>query len=130
VNSLDKITEDLAWLAEAKEEMKIVERRVKALQQKILEAAKELKMRGKVEFNYAGKYYEASLNIDRIRIKNPTIDDLKERIRKLLPEGEQTAENADKEWKSLCVEAPMNDSVTLKEVAGPIKEEEQKKLEA
>ena len=130
MNSLNGIKEDLAWLAEAKAEQKLVEKRVKALQQKILEAAKELKLYGKIEFDYAGRHYIASLNVDRIRMKNPTIDEIKNHIRKMLPEEEQTAENAEKEWKSLCEEAPMTDSVTLKEITPPEITPETKKPEA
>lgn len=130
MNSLDKIKEDLAWLAEAKEEMKIVETRINELQQKILEAAKELKIHGRIQFSYADRHYEASINVNRIRTKRPSIDEIKTHIRKLLPEGERTAENAEKEWNSLCDEAPMKDSVTLKPIHPPVDTKPIKKLEA
>ena len=130
MNSLDKIKEDLAWLAEAKEELKLVEGRVKRQQDKILEAAKELKIHGKIQISYAGRHYEASINVDRIRTKKPSIDEIKNHICKLLPEGERTAENAEKEWNSLCEEAPMKDSVTLRPIHPPVDTKSIKKPEA
>ena len=64
-------------------------------------------------------YFEASLNIDRTRTKNPTKSEVIEQFRKMLPEGEQTVENARKVYDSLTSQASQTDSVTSKEVNPP-----------
>ena len=64
-------------------------------------------------------YFEASLNIDRTRTKNPTKSEVIEQFRKMLPEGEQTVENARKVYDSLPSQASQTDSVTSKEVNPP-----------
>lgn len=101
-------------------EIKNATTRLGHLQTQILELAKENKIFGIVKFDYAGDYFEASLNVDRTRTKLPQKDEVIEQFRKMLPEGEQTTENAKKIYDSLCDEdSPMNDSVTVKAVAPP-----------
>ena len=110
----------LSWFNETKTEIKDATVRLGSLQKQILSLAKEKKIFGIVKFDYAGDYYEASLNIDRTRTKLPTKDEVIEQFRKMLPEGEQTTENAKKVYASLCDEdSPMKDSVTIKAVAPP-----------
>ena len=110
----------LSWFNETKTEIKDAKVRLGNLQKQILRLAKEKKIFGIVKFDYAGDYYEASLNIDRTRTKLPTKDEVIEQFRKMLPEGEQTTENAKKVYASLCDEdSPMKDSVTTKPVAPP-----------
>ena len=110
----------LSWFNETKTEIKDATVRLGNLQKQILNLAKEKKIFGIVKFDYAGDYYEASLNIDRTRTKLPTKDEVIEQFRKMLPEGEQTTENAKKVYASLCDEdSPMKDSVTIKPVAPP-----------
>ena len=110
----------LSWFNETKTEIKDATVRLGSLQKQILSLAKEKKIFGIVKFDYAGDYYEASLNIDRTRTKLPTKDEVIEQFRKMLPEGEQTTENAKKVYASLCDEdSPMKDSVTIKPVAPP-----------
>jgi len=110
----------LSWFNETKTEIKDAKVRLGNLQKQILSLAKEKKIFGIVKFDYAGDYYEASLNIDRTRTKLPTKDEVIEQFRKMLPEGEQTTENAKKVYASLCDEdSPMKDSVTTKPVAPP-----------
>ena len=84
-----------------------------------IEIAKEKGLSGTVRFDYAGMYFEASLNIDRTRTKNPTKSEVIEQFRKMLPEGEQTVENARKVYDSLTSQASQTDSVTSKEVNPP-----------
>ena len=54
----------LAWHEEAKAELKNAKERKQALEKQILEIAKEKGLSGTVRFDYAGMYFEASLNID------------------------------------------------------------------
>ena len=109
----------LAWLQETKMEIKNAQERLKNLQTQILNQAKEAGVRGVVPFDYAGEYFEASLNIDRTRTKLPTKDEVIEQFRKMLPEGEQTSENAEMVYKSLETDAEMKDSVTIKGINPP-----------
>ena len=110
----------LSWFQETKMEIKNATQRLSNLQTQILNLAKEKKIFGVVKFDYANDYYEASLNVDRTRTKLPTKDEVIEQFRKMLPEGEQTTENAKKVYASLCDEdSPMKDSVTTKPVAPP-----------
>jgi hypothetical protein len=119
----------LAWHEEVKAELKSATNRKGALEKQILEIAKERGMRGAVRFDYAGMYFEASLNFDRTRTKNPNKDEVIEQFRKMLPEGEQTVENARKVYDSLTKQASMQDSVTSKAVDPPKEVFEQKELE-
>jgi len=109
----------LSWFEETKEEQKVIEARRKALEKQILDLAKEKGICGVVPFDYAGRYFEASLNIDRIRTKLPSKKEVIEQFRKMLPEGKQTAEEAQKLYDSLTSEASMTDSVTIKAVDPP-----------
>jgi len=109
----------LAWFQETKMEISNAKERQKHLQTQILNLAKEKGVRGIVNFDYAGDYFQASLNVDRTRTKLPTKDEVIEQFRKMLPEGEQTAENAKKLYESLCKDDSMNDSVTVKAVEPP-----------
>lgn len=109
----------LAWLQETKLEIKNATERLKNLQKQILSYAKENGIRGAVNFDYAGEHYEASLNIDRTRTKLPSKEEVIEQFRKMLPEGMQTVENAEKVYKSLQTDAEMNDSVTIKAINPP-----------
>lgn len=109
----------LAWFQETKMEISNAKERQKHLQTQILNLAKEKGVRGIVNFDYAGDYFQGSLNIDRTRTKLPTKDEVIEQFRKMLPEGEQTVENAKKLYESLCKEDSMNDSVTVKAVEPP-----------
>ncbi|MBK38529.1 MAG: hypothetical protein CMB45_06040 [Euryarchaeota archaeon] len=109
----------LAWHEEAKAELKNAKERKQALEKQILELAKEKGMSGAVRFDYAGMYFEASINIDRTRTKNPTKSEVIEQFRKMLPEGEQTVENAREVYDSLTSQASQTDSVTSKEVNPP-----------
>ena len=109
----------LAWFQETKMEISNAKERQKHLQTQILNLAKEKGVRGIVNFDYAGDYFQASLNVDRTRTKLPTKDEVIEQFRKMLPEGEQTAENAKKLYESLCKDDSMNDSVTIKAVEPP-----------
>lgn len=111
----------LAWFNETKLEIKVSQERLKRLQTQILSAAKEEGISGVVDFDYAGRHYQARLNIGRSRTKLPTKDEVIEQFRKMLPEGEQTVENATKLYESLCKEDSMKDSVTTKEVDPPKK---------
>ena len=121
----------LAWHEEAKLELKNAKDRKGALEQQILALAKEKGLRGAVNFDYAGEYFQASLNFDRTRTKNPNKDEVIEQFRKMLPEGEQTVENARKVYDSLTKQASMNDSVTSKAVDPPkeVIEERKKNFE-
>lgn len=109
----------LAWFQETKMEISNAKERQKHLQTQILNLAKEKGVRGIVNFDYAGDYFQASLNVGRTRTKLPTKDEVIEQFRKMLPEGEQTAENAKKLYESLCKDDSMNDSVTVKAVEPP-----------
>ena len=109
----------LAWHEEAKAELKTVTDRKKALEKQILELAKKEGISGEIAFNYAGRYFKANINIDRTRTKLPTKDEVIEQIRKMLPEEEQTVDNARKVYEGLTKQAPMSDSVTTKEVEPP-----------
>ena len=109
----------LAWLQETKLKVKNATERLKNLQKQILSYAKENGIRGAVNFDYAGEHYEASLNIDRTRTKLPSKEEVIEQFRKMLPEGMQTVENAEKVYKSLQTDAEMNDSVTIKAINPP-----------
>ena len=109
----------LAWHEEAKVELKTVTDRKKALEKQILELAKKEGISGEIAFNYAGRYFKANINIDRTRTKLPTKDEVIEQIRKMLPEEEQTVDNARKVYEGLTKQAPMSDSVTTKEVEPP-----------
>ncbi len=109
----------LSWFNETKMEIKIAQQRLKNLQKQILDHAKANNIRGTVDFDYAGDYYQATLNIDRTRTKLPSKDEVIEQFRKMLPEGMQTTENAEKVYKSLETDADMNDSVTIKAVNPP-----------
>jgi len=109
----------LAWLQETKMEIKNAQERLKSLQTQILNNAKENGISGAVNFDYAGEYYQANLNIGRTRAKLPSKDEVIEQFRKMLPEGEQTVENAEKVYKSLVTDAEMNDSVTIKAINPP-----------
>ena len=109
----------LAWHEEAKAELKNAKERKLALEKQILEIAKEEGIHGAVRFDYAGMHFEASLNIGRTRTKNPTKSEVIEQFRKMLPEGEQTVENARKVYDSLTSQASQTDSVTSKGVDPP-----------
>ena len=109
----------LAWHEEAKAELKNAKERKQALEKQILEIAKEKGLSGTVRFDYAGMYFEASLNIDRTRTKLPTKDEVIGQFRKMLPEGKRTVEEARKVYDRLTKQAPMSDSVTTKEVEPP-----------
>ena len=109
----------LAWLQETKLEIKNANERLKNLQKQILSYAKENGVHGAVNFDYAGEHYQASLNVDRSRTKLPSKEEVIEQFRKMLPEGMQTVENAEKVYKSLQTEAEMNDSVTIKAINPP-----------
>lgn len=101
-------------------EIKAATERLGNLQTQILGLAMEKKIFGVVNFDYAGDYFQASLNVDRTRTKLPKKDEVIEQFRKMLPEDKQTTENAKKIYTSLCDEdSPMNDSVTIKPVAPP-----------
>lgn len=115
----EKLESLLSWFEETKEEQKVIEARRKALEKQILDHAKENGICGAVRFDYAGRYFEASLNIDRIRTKLPSKKEVIEQFRKMLPEGKQTAEEAQKLYDSLTSEASMTDSVTVKAVDPP-----------
>ena len=121
----------LAWHEEAKEEMKAADNRRKSLEKQILEHAKAKGIRGAVSFDYAGMYFEANINIDRTRTKNPTKDEVIEQFRKMLPEGEQTVENARKVYDSLTKQGSVRDTVTSKSVNPPkeVLEEKRKEFE-
>lgn len=109
----------LAWHEEAKAEKKAAESRQKSLEKQILELAKKEGISGELAFDYAGRYFKANINIDRTRTKLPTKDEVIEQIRKMLPEEEQTVDNARKVYEGLTKQAPMSDSVTTKEVEPP-----------
>ena len=109
----------LSWFSETKMEIKNANERLRNLQTQILGYVKDNNISGIVDFAYAGGYYQASLNIDRTRTKLPSKDEVIEQFRKMLPEGEQTTENAEKLYASICVEDSMNDSVTIKPVQPP-----------
>ena len=109
----------LSWFSETKMEIRNATQRLKNLQTQILSHAKEKGVTGIVNFDYAGDYYQASLNVDRTRTKLPTKDEVIEQFRKMLPEGEQTTENAEKLYASLCKDDSMSDSVTIKAVEPP-----------
>ena len=109
----------LAWHEEAKAEKKAAESRQKSLEKQILELAKKEGISGELAFDYAGRYFKANINIDRTRAKLPTKDEVIEQIRKMLPEEEQTVDNARKVYEGLTKQAPMSDSVTTKEVEPP-----------
>ena len=109
----------LAWHEEVKAEKKMAESRQKSLEKQILELAKKKGISGEVAFDYAGRYFRANINIDRTRTKLPTKDEVIEQIRKMLPEEEQTVDNARKVYEGLTKQAPMSDSVTTKEVEPP-----------
>ena len=109
----------LSWFQETKMEIKNATQRLSNLQTQILDLAKEKKIFGVVKFDYASDYFEASLNVDRTRTKLPTKDEVIEQFRKMLPEGEQTVENARKVYDSLTSQASQTDSVTSKEVNPP-----------
>jgi hypothetical protein len=106
----------LPYLAETKAEIKHAEVRQKNLQARILEIAKEKGMTGEVEFDYAGRFFRANLNIGRVRTRLPNQKEIIEQIRQMLPEGEQTVEHAQTVYDSLKREDTMNDSVTMKEI--------------
>jgi hypothetical protein len=110
----------LSWFQETKMEIIDAKERLGNLQTQILNLAMEKKIFGIVNFDYAGDYFQASLNVDRTRTKLPKKDEVIEQFRKMLPEDKQTTENAKKIYTSLCDEdSPMNDSVTIKPVAPP-----------
>ncbi len=62
----------LSWFQETKMEIKDATERLGNLQKQILNLAKEKKIFGIVNFDYAGDYFQASLNVDRTRTKLPT----------------------------------------------------------
>ena len=109
----------LAWHEEAKAELKAVTDRKKALEKQILEKAKKEGISGEISFDYAGRYFKANINIDRTRTKLPTKDEVIEQFRKMLPEEEQTVDNARKVYEGLTKQVSMSDSVTTKEVEPP-----------
>jgi hypothetical protein len=114
----------LPWLVETKAEIKVAEQRLKNLQNRILEIAKEKRLTGGIDFTYAGRHFRASLNQDRMRSRLPNQKEIIEQIRKMLPEGKQTLETAQSVYESLKEESPMSDSVTTKEINPPTPEEE------
>jgi hypothetical protein len=119
----------LPWLAETKAEIKLAEQRLKNLQTRILAIAKEKNLTGEIEFDYAGRYFRASLNMDRTRHRLPNQKEIIEQIRKMLPEGKQTVQDAQAVYDSLKEEDTMNDSVTLKEVVPSQPKEEKTVIE-
>ena len=112
-----EIVDKLAWLVEHRAEVAQLNRTIESLEKEILELAKKSEVDGKVEFNYAGRSYRASLNTGRVSPRLDQSATLKA-IKDLLPEGKQTEEAAKKHLESYRVEKPMKDSVTTREIRG------------
>ena len=72
-----------------------------------------------IPFDYAGHYYRAVINIGRTVSRAPNQEDTIEAIRKMLPEGEQTTENAKAHYQTLYKEKPVRDSVTIRSMKKP-----------
>ena len=119
----------LPWLVETKAEIKVAEQRLKNLQTRILVIAKEQELSGEISFDYAGRHFIATLNQDRTRHRLPNQKEIIEQIRKMLPEGKQTLEAAQSVYESLKEDAPMNDSVTTKEINPPKPKKEKPVIE-
>jgi hypothetical protein len=67
--------------------------------------------------------------MDRTRHRLPNQKEIIEQIRKMLPEGKQTVQDAQAVYESLKEEDTMNDSVTLKEVVPSQPKEEKTVIE-
>ncbi len=110
----------LSHYNEAKEELKIIQAHVKALEKDIL---REIKESGGTEsdipFDYAGGYYRATVRIDGTRHLAPLKTEIIEAIRKLMPEDEQTTEKAEAYYNSLYSDRPVPDKVSIKPVEKP-----------
>lgn len=110
----------LSHLNEAREELKLVQAQVKALEKDIL---REIKESGKatedIPFNYAGGYYRAAIRIGGTRHLAPLKAEVIEAIRQLMPEDEQTTEKAEAFYESLYSDRPVPDKVSIKAVEKP-----------
>lgn len=113
----------LSHLNEAREELKLAQAQVKALEKDILRTIMESgEERNEIPFDYAGRCYNATIRVDESRNLAPTKELTIEGIRQLLPEGEQTTVKAEAYYNSLYSERPVSDKVTIK-VAKPKGEE-------
>ena len=110
----------LSHLNEAREELKLVQAQVKALEKDILREIKESgEAKEAIPFDYAGVYYRATIRIDGTRHLAPRKTEIIEAIRKLMPEDEQTTEKAEAFYESLYSDRPVPDKVSIKAVEKP-----------
>ena len=122
-----EIEAKLSHLNEAKEELRLLQKHVVALESDILRTIQEEECPpSAVNFSYAGGYYRANINIGRVMSRAPNQKETIEAIRKLLPDGEQTTKAAEAHYQSLYQERPIRDSVTIKAVTKPEDEHAQK----
>lgn len=122
-----EIEAKLSHYNEAKEEMRLLRRNIEALEEDILRILKEKgNPPSEIPFDYAGDYYRAVINIDRTASRAPNKEDTIEAFRKLLPEGEQTTEEAEAHYRTLYKDRPVRDSVIIRSMKKPDEKNAQK----
>ena len=115
-----EIEAKLSHYNEAKEELRLIQAQVKALEKDILREIKESgETKKDIPFDYAGGYYRATIRIDGTRHLAPRKEEIIEAIRTMMPEDEQTTEKAEAYYESLYSDRPVPDKVSIKAVEKP-----------